>query len=263
MSKVSINGVKIHYEQEGKGPPLVLITGYGTDATFWYFVRSHLARHFSLLMFDNRGTGHSDVPKEGWSVDQMADETVGLMDEMKLTSAHILGHSMGGAIAQSIAYRHPQRVQKAIFAHSLLHLSSATKLFLQTILQLHEEGVPMRLRGQLIASNLFSGATLDRPGFLDGFLNMSELRGVPSLEGLKGQCKALTEFDSRTWCGEIKAPSLVLCGDEDTAALPVHMHELAARLPHALLHTFHNCGHVSPVEQPEAFCEVVTQFLAS
>src|SRR5215210_4677297 len=115
MAFLSANGVSLRYEVTGEGPPLCLIIGYRLHGAAWpdAFVE-HLARRFSLLTFDNRGTGLSDKPAYGYGLDLMAADVAGLLDGLGWTSAHVLGFSMGGAIAQELAIRTPERVGRLV-----------------------------------------------------------------------------------------------------------------------------------------------------
>src|SRR5690242_6733585 len=106
MAVLSANGVSLHYEVRGEGYPLCLIMGYRLNGAAWpeAFVES-LARRFSVLTFDNRGTGRSEKPAVGYDLHIMAADVAGLLDRLGWSRAHVLGYSMGGAIAQELAIR--------------------------------------------------------------------------------------------------------------------------------------------------------------
>ena len=109
MPKVRVNDIEMYYEIHGKGTPLVHIGGLAGDARTWMRQIEHLAQHFQVLCFDNRGTGRTDFPDRPYSTKLFADDTVGLMDEVGIERAHIYGISMGGGIVQEIAINHPDR----------------------------------------------------------------------------------------------------------------------------------------------------------
>ena len=264
MPRVSVDGVQLYYEQEGKGHPLVLISGYGCDSGFWQLIRKELARHFSLLMFDNRGMGRSDLPEDQWTIEQMADETIGLADALGIQKPHILGHSMGGAIAQAVAYRHGDRINKAVFAQTLLYPTPIGRWCSLASLHLLEDGIPAGRRAEVAVPWLFTNTTLESRRFVQGFVQVHEENpNPPSLDAIRGQYAALDKFDSRPWCSKITTPSLVLCGDQDLVCPPNQMYELAEKLPHGSLHVVPGCAHVAPVERPAEFCRIVKQFLAA
>jgi pimeloyl-ACP methyl ester carboxylesterase len=94
-----VNGINIAYQARGEGPPLVLVMGYRLNSTAWpaSFI-DQLARQFTVITPDNRGTGSSDKPIEGYAIANMARDVRGLLDELGLAQVHMLGYSMGGAI---------------------------------------------------------------------------------------------------------------------------------------------------------------------
>src|SRR5262245_31111511 len=104
-------GARIHYIVEGQGEPLLLIAGLGAQAIEWPrpFV-VELAQRFSVVRIENRGIGRSSCEVASWTLKDMADDVCGVMDCLGCTSAHILGISMGGMIAQRIALDYPERV---------------------------------------------------------------------------------------------------------------------------------------------------------
>ena len=116
MPTALINDIDIYYELRGRGRPLVLIVGFGTDITEWDRLISALSRERQVLAFDNRGAGRSGMPDQPYSIEAMADDTAGLMGAAGLGAADILGISMGGKIAMALALGHPEKVSKLILA---------------------------------------------------------------------------------------------------------------------------------------------------
>ena len=114
MPKTVSNGINLYYETHGTGKPLVLISGLGYSLWQWHKMAPFLAEHFTVITFDNRGVGQSDKPAGPYTVQMLAADTVGLLDALKIEKAIIMGHSMGGFIAQAIALEYPERVDKLI-----------------------------------------------------------------------------------------------------------------------------------------------------
>src|SRR5580700_9083400 len=110
-----INGVNIAYRVEGEGPRLVLVMGYRLNSAAWpvTFIEQ-LARRFTVITFDNRGTGQSDKPVEGYAIANMARDVRGVLDELEVVEVNMLGYSMGGAIAQEFVRQFPERVSRLI-----------------------------------------------------------------------------------------------------------------------------------------------------
>jgi len=111
MRHADVNGIQIAYGVHGSGPPLVLIMGYRLSSLAWPlgFVEA-LVERFTVVLFDNRGTGASDKPTIGYEISNMAKDVCGLMDHLEIARANVLGYSMGGAIAQDFVRQFPDRV---------------------------------------------------------------------------------------------------------------------------------------------------------
>src|SRR5512143_3933191 len=116
MPKTMINGVGISYDVSGSGDPLVMIMGLGGNRSTWRFQVPVFEKYYRVITFDNRGVGDSDKPKGPYSIRQMADDALGLMDHLGIARSHILGASLGGTIAQELAINYPDRVSKLILA---------------------------------------------------------------------------------------------------------------------------------------------------
>ena len=116
MPTVRVGDINIYYEDHGKGEPLLLIEGWGTDLTCWQFQIPEFSTKYRVIAFDNRGAGRTDAPDQPYSFRMMADDAVGLLDALGIGKAHILGMSMGGCIAQEIAIEHPERTRSLILA---------------------------------------------------------------------------------------------------------------------------------------------------
>src|SRR4030088_1910065 len=111
MRHPEVNGIKIASAIRGSGPPLVLIMGYRLNSRAWPldFIEA-LAERFTVVLFDNRGTGTSDKPTSGYEISNMARDVRALLDHLEIARANVLGYSMGGAIAQEFVRQFPDRV---------------------------------------------------------------------------------------------------------------------------------------------------------
>src|SRR5574338_652846 len=116
MPIINANGIDIYYETRGEGKPLVLISGLGYGMWFWNKVISDLAEQFQVIAYDNRGAGQTDQPDGPYNVQMMAEDCAGLLDALGVKDAVIMGHSMGGFIAQQLALLRPDLVGKLILA---------------------------------------------------------------------------------------------------------------------------------------------------
>src|SRR5262245_28600046 len=111
MSLAKVGDVDLYYEEHGRGFPCLLIMGLAADSTAWMLQVPDFAERYRTIVFDNRGVGRSAKPAGPYTIHEMADDAVGLLDALDIRRAHVVGVSMGGMIAQELVLRNPQRVQ--------------------------------------------------------------------------------------------------------------------------------------------------------
>jgi len=115
------DGARIHYEVTGRtgATPVLMIQGLGASKNAWNLQRIAMATRFRCISFDNRGAGRSDKPTEPFTLEQMADDAIAVLDAAGIVTAHIVGASMGGVISQIVAVKYPQRAESKISDRSL------------------------------------------------------------------------------------------------------------------------------------------------
>jgi pimeloyl-ACP methyl ester carboxylesterase len=117
MPKINVNGVNLHYQITGRGPTVIIIHGFTANSAFWYFtVVPLLAQDFRVITYDLRGHGRSDMPPNGYSSAEMALDLLGMMDQLEIGKAHVIGHSFGGEIGLQCAVHFPERVRSLTLA---------------------------------------------------------------------------------------------------------------------------------------------------
>ena len=117
MPRISINDGSLYYERHGAGFPVFLISGLGGLASFWNEQVAAFSKRYDVITHDSRGVGESDLyPRCGYTVDRMAGEVIALMDRLEIPQAHFVGHSTGGAIAQTLAAEHPKRAASIVLS---------------------------------------------------------------------------------------------------------------------------------------------------
>src|SRR5262245_51530958 len=114
MPRLRVGTIELAYELDGAGPPLLLLMGLGGDRQGWDLVRAELARRHRLVLLDNRDAGESDEARGPYALADMASDAVALMDQLGVERFHVLGASMGGAIAQHVALQAPTRVASLV-----------------------------------------------------------------------------------------------------------------------------------------------------
>src|SRR5881296_1809679 len=263
MPKVGVNGIRVFYEEAGRGEPLIRIMGFGGDHLAWAFqVRARAAR-YRVVTFDNRGAGQSDAPEPPYTIRTMADDTAGLMDALGIERAHVVGVSMGGMIAQELALAYPGRV-RTLQLHATLgrpdaYMRALVEGWRKTRIALGREDA---LR--VIALWLFAPRTYEeRPEFVELVLQNAIANPHPqSLTGFLRQGDAVLGHDTLERLEQLRCPTLVSVADHDILVPPRFSHAIAQRVPGAELKTIADAGHAYIWERPEAFNAMCLEFLA-
>jgi 3-oxoadipate enol-lactonase len=260
MPKLNVNGINLYYELHGKGHPLVLIAGFTCDTLLWKPILPELQKHFKVLIFDNRGAGQSDCPDISYSIEMMAQDTLELVERLDLKRPHVLGHSMGGCIAQMLAYHHPNRFERFAICNSLIKFNPVSSYYQTFLLHLRQEGVSPRLLLEAIFPWIFSSDFLQNHQKVQQAIEESLSNPHPqSLIGFKRQLEALISFDSSLWFHQIGAPTLIINGMEDILC-PHDSEKLAKGIVGAKLINFPRMGHLPLIEEPEEFSNFIIHF---
>lgn len=258
----TINHRRYYYEKEGKGPPLLMLAGYTSDITLWTPIRTRLKDQFQLILFDNCGVGRTIYHDHSLSLEEMAEDGLLLAEALGCERPHIVGHSMGGAMAQILAWRFPERLGKVVLAQTFLKVPPASSSMMQTVLKLFAEGLSVRRRAEISMPWIFGDKFLTNPQKVETFLSSFEKTAhPPTLQGLQHQLAALLQFDSSSWYDRITKPLLILASKDDRMSYFKDSAQMAEKIPGAFLHLFDDIGHVAPAEDPAEFCRVIAHYL--
>jgi pimeloyl-ACP methyl ester carboxylesterase len=137
-----VNGIRICYDIQGEGYPVVLIHGFGLHKEFWIAQKSELANHFKVISLDNRGSGKSDHPKKPFKLETLADDVKCLLDILDIQKAHVIGWATGAMIAQYLVIQYPMRVNRLVLIAALTKIpldKSGLEMFKQSQLAFHKE----------------------------------------------------------------------------------------------------------------------------
>ena len=267
MPYASTNGIRTYYEEDGSGPPLVLIHGYSGDLTMWLRVRPSLALHYRLICYDARGHGRSDIPEDAalYTMAAYADDLRDLLRERGVDAAHICGASMGGMVALEFAMRYSQMVNGLILSDSS---AGPGCVDLSEGIRMREEEIE---RSQAFASahgiealavrQLETGrvpaAVRDDPYLRERFL--SRMRSLTT-HGFVNSGKARRErTDYSDQLAALSMPVLVVAGERDVLVPAAeHLHE---HIPDSRLQIIPDAGHPAVTDQPQAFSAAVLAFL--
>jgi len=262
---IKSNGQELYYEVHGEGAPLVLVMGIGYDATLWSLQQvPALSKEFKVVVFDNRDVGRSSHATGPYTIADMADDVVGLMDGLQLKRAHVLGLSMGGMIALEFALRHPDRLDKLVLTGTGAAAGRAKfdPITIWNFVKQHDTDGLTFAAQQFVW--LFSTDFLRNHQAVDQTLAMLGSNPNPvSPEAYSRQASAYIQHDALDRVGNIKATTLVITGERDRLTPPWIGRELADAIPGARFHLIEGPGssHVLPLERPEDFNKIVLSFL--
>jgi 3-oxoadipate enol-lactonase len=258
------NGISLYYDVAGEGPAVCLINGYRLSGAAWpdAFI-NQLASRFEIISFDNRGTGRSDKPPGGYEFANMATDVLGLLDTLRLQRVHLLGFSMGGAIAQEFATRHADRLDRLILFGTFCGgiwaepaSYSVFKLLLTADDQSPEEAArqawPVTYSPEYLATNADAVEQQMR----------RELEHPTPTFVAQRQMEALRQFDGYGDLPNIRAPTLVATGAEDVLVKPRNSQILASRIPNSRLELLADLGHRAIWEAPEEIADLAGDYLA-
>jgi 3-oxoadipate enol-lactonase len=247
------DGVRLHWESEGSGAPVLLIMGLGMNATGWWRTVPVLAERLRVLAFDNRGVGRSDRPPGPYSVGRLADDAIAVLDAAGERSAHVYGISLGGMIAQEVALRHPGRVRGLVLgattpggARGIAADEGTLAFFRRRASMPAEEAV--------WASVPYNYAARTRREHGDRIARDIERRLRYPIERApyEAQLAAALGHDTGDRLGAIAAPTLVVHGEEDVMVPTANAHVLAEAIAGSELRLWPQAAHLYFTDEPEA-----------
>jgi 3-oxoadipate enol-lactonase len=260
MPIIKVNDVDLYYETYGQGEPLIFISGYTSDHSLWETVLGGFTDKYQVIIFDNRGAGQSsDKPDYPYTAQVMADDTIGLIKALDFQRVHIVGHSFGSCVAQTLAVKHPDYVKSIILINTLLKPQPRLELFAETRLELVKAAMADAIITKITSMLSFSNEYLAKAHRMEQLVKIG-LTPITT-QGMQHQMDGLLAFDSRQWSASIKKPCLIICADEDLIAGVDDSQQLQKTIADAEYFCFKKVGHVPMVEQPELFNKVVLQFL--
>jgi pimeloyl-ACP methyl ester carboxylesterase len=240
-----VNGINLAYQVRGEGPPLVLVMGYRLNSTAWpvSFI-GQLARWFTVITLDNRGTGRSDKPIEGYAIANMARDVRGLLDELEYAQVHMLGYSMGGAIAQEFTRQFPDRIKGLILCATMAGGPSATYAEGSVVRVMRNlDGLTAEQAARRIWTVTYAPAYLAQHEALAEAQMQREIAQPTPLHAADLQFQAFAEFDGLAALSDIRKPTLVLTGDLDRLISPKNSIKMAGLVPGARLVVIPGGGH--------------------
>jgi 3-oxoadipate enol-lactonase len=256
------DGTRIHYRVTGRrgSPPVLFIQGLGADKHGWNFQRLGLAWAIQAIALDNRGSGRSDKPHGAYSLEQMADDAIAVLDDAGFDTVHVVGASMGGAIAQLIALRYPERVRSL----TLVCTSCRNHAWRRELLASWGETARRRGMGSMTkeaARWVIGPRSFRRINPAIGWLGPLGF-GRPT-HAFAAQVDAILAADDglAEELGEISVPTLVVVGNQDILTPRGDSEELYELIPTAELVVISGAAHGLMIEHASTFNRILLDFL--
>lgn len=260
MPSVDAGGTELYYERAGSGEPMLLIQGMSATALAWGrpFMEG-LETSFDTVIFDNRGMGRSGRAELPFSVRDMAGDAAALLDALDLETAHVVGISMGGAIAQELALAHPERIRTLTLGATFCGGPEGTLMAREDLEMLgaaYASGDPEQVFRAMWVINISPDHRADDSNFA-AFREMGGRLPAPRPVVMQ-QMQACAEHDTSGRLHELEMPTLVIHGTADRLIKPENG-ELIARLVPAPIERLEDVGHMFWWEQPERSAELIRQ----
>ncbi len=260
MKDIYVGDARLHVEDQGGGPALLLVHGFPLDHSMWKHQIRQFAGKYQVIAPDLRGFGASDIPHDTVTMDDFADDLVTLLDGLHVKKAVFCGLSMGGYIGFRFAERYPERLSGLILCdtRAVPDSQEAAEGREATAQKVLKEGTGELAKNML--AKLFAPATLKAGGE-----DVTEIKAVMESANPDGVAAALRGMaarpDSQPGLKNINTPTLVIVGEHDAISPADEMRKIADAIPGAKFLKVKGAGHMAPLEQPEPVNEAIAAFL--
>ena len=258
----ALDSTRIHYEVTGRvgRTPVLMIQGLGASKNAWNLQRITMATRFRIISFDNRGAGRSDKPTEPFTLEQMADDAIAVLDAAGIETAHVVGASMGGVISQIVAVKYPQRVRSLTLVCTACRNHPWRQELLQSWAKTAEEKGMIEV-GKEAAQWVMSPRSFRR--LVPAFTWMGPLAALRPRHSFVSQIHAIldTREDLVDQLSTITAPTMVIVGNQDILTPRGDSEEIAERIPNAELVVISGAAHGLMMEHSSTFNKILIEFL--
>ncbi|MDC0739315.1 3-oxoadipate enol-lactonase [Cognatishimia sp. SS12] len=256
MQVFETGSVHLHWSEAGDaaGTPVVFINSLGTDLRLWDGVLPHLAPGLRVLRFDKRGHGLSSCPPAPYALADLVADTEALLEARGIRNCILVGCSIGGMMAQTLAARRPDLVSALVLTNTASKIGDAAS-WQARIAAIKADGLASIAEG--VMARWFSAAFRATPELA---LWQTMLSRTP-LEGYIGCCSAIAGADLTALSAQLDLPVLVIAGGQDAASPPETVRAMAEAIPGADFKLIEHVGHLPSVEAPEALAEILNTFI--
>jgi len=256
------DGTRIHFEVTGKSgaTPVLMIQGLGASKNAWNLQRIAMATRFRIISFDNRGAGRSDKPTEPFTLEQMADDALAVLDAAGIETAHVVGASMGGVISQIVAVKYPHRVRSLTLVCTACRNHPWRQELLQSWAKTAADKGMIEV-GKEAAQWVMSPRSFRR--LVPAFTWMGPLAALRPRHSFVSQIHAIlnTREDLVDQLSTITAPTMVIVGNQDILTPRGDSEEIAERIPNAELVVISGAAHGLMMEHSSTFNRILIEFL--
>jgi 3-oxoadipate enol-lactonase len=256
------DGTRIHYEVTGKSgaTPVLMIQGLGASKNAWNLQRIAMATRFRIISFDNRGAGRSDKPTEPFTLEQMADDALAVLDAAGIETAHVVGASMGGVISQIVAVKYPHRVRSLTLVCTACRNHPWRQELLQSWAKTAADKGMIEV-GKEAAQWVMSPRSFRR--LVPAFTWMGPLAALRPRHSFVSQIDAIlnTREDLVDQLSTITAPTMVIVGNQDILTPRGDSEEIAERIPNSELVVISGAAHGLMMEHSPTFNKILIEFL--
>jgi 3-oxoadipate enol-lactonase len=265
MPRIQAGPIQINYETFGLGEPLLLIMGFGMPGVAWAPMLPFLAG-FKCIYFDNRGTGTSDKPDGPYTIPQMADDASNLLTALGIPKSRVYGISMGGMIAQELALRHSERVEKAVLGCTTPGGPMAVRAADDVLQKLVEGSAMMAVNPEagldvvmplLYPAEFIAAHPELKPMMLAGM----KMAPPTPIETIQKTIAGIIDFNAYDRLPQIKLPTMIVHGEQDILVPPRNAALLKHQIPHAEVFMIPGAGHNYPAADPIGIHQRITAWL--
>lgn len=256
MWVIAADGARLHAVDQGKGDPVLWLQGLNAPAAAWAAQLAHFSQRHRSIAPDARGVGQSDAPPGPYTTAQMARDAIAVLDAAAIGRAHVVGLSLGGAVAQELALAHPERVRSLALLSTFAAQSPRSRALLgawRTLYPVAAADERLRRAWELQAySWLFTDRFWRTPANVRAALRFASTQPLQPPQGFIGQVDAALSHDSRDRLAALKMPTLVIQGALDQLSPKENGEELARLIPGADLLVLSEVGHAVNLEGQRA-----------
>jgi pimeloyl-ACP methyl ester carboxylesterase len=264
MPSALCNGLPLYYADAGAGEPVVFLNGLGGDHLYWMGQVRACARRFRCLAVDNRDVGRSAACEVAYHLRDMADDVAALLESLKLPSAHIVGLSLGGMIAQELVLRHPERVRSLFLVCTAAHADTWFQGLLDLLAALRKQAADTSAFFNTLLPWLVSYQFFAEPDHAERLKVLIRQNPHPQpAAGFFRQLEAMRGLATLERLDQVRCPLLVAAGEDDMLIPARYGRQIVERVPGARFVVLPGAGHSPPLEDGRGFNKVLLDFLSA